>query len=66
MSYIKIQEWQLALKDAIQAVELDDKSIKAYLVSGICLAQFGKYEASNAKLENALSKLTKALTLCAG
>jgi hypothetical protein len=38
MSYIKIQEWQLALKDAIQAVELDDKSIKAYLASGICLA----------------------------
>jgi hypothetical protein len=33
-----MQEWQLALKDAIQAIELDDKSIKAYLICGICLA----------------------------
>ncbi len=29
MSYIKIHEWNLALTDSIQAIELDDSNIKA-------------------------------------
>ena len=61
-----LQEFQLAFKDAVQSVELDDKSIKAHMILGICLAQFGKYETGCEKLENSLVKLTKAMTLCAG
>jgi STIP1 family protein 1 len=61
-----LQDWQLAFKDAVQSVELDDRSIKAHMILGICLAQFGKYESGCDKLENALVKLTKAMTLCAG
>ena len=31
-----------ALKDAIQAIELDDKNIKAHLLCGQVLAEMGK------------------------
>ena len=41
---------KLALQDAHEAIERDDKNMKAYLISGQALAYIGKEEWSISKL----------------
>jgi hypothetical protein len=44
----------------LQAVELDDKNIKAHLISGQILCEQGKF-GDNKKIELAITRLTKGL-----
>ncbi|CAD8105657.1 unnamed protein product [Paramecium primaurelia] len=55
-----------AYRDAIHAIELDDKNIKAHLLCGQVLAERGKKADTTQEIETAIIRLTKARTLCAG
>lgn len=55
-----------ALKDAQEAVELDSDNIKGHLLCGQILAEIGKQNKDIRKVTNAITRLTKALTLCVG
>lgn len=57
---------EAALKDAQEAVELDNDNIKAHLLCGQILAEVGKKNRDIRKVTNAVTRLTKALTLCVG
>jgi STIP1 homology and U-box containing protein 1 len=57
---------EAALKDAQEAVELDPTNIRGHLLCGQALAELGKQEDSVRKVENAITRLTKALTLNCG
>lgn len=48
-----------AYKDAVHAVELDDKNIKAHLLCGQTLIELGKNEKGTENIETAISKMTK-------
>jgi len=63
MCFKKLGHLNEAFKDAQEAVELDPDNIKAHLISGQLLAEFGKQENNLHKVENAIKRLTKALTL---
>ena len=65
-AYKLMGSFPLALKDAIQAIELDDKNIKAHLLCGQVMAQIGKKDSSLNNIHTAIVRLTKAMTLCAG
>lgn len=65
-AYKHLGEFQKAFEDAKIAVELDDKNIKGHFLCGQILAEMGKVEPGFDKLNKALSRMTKALTLCAG
>lgn len=54
------------MKDAQAAIELDEKNIKAHLISGQLLAEVGKNDENTKRIESAVTRMTKALTLCAG
>jgi len=43
----------------VEAVELDDKNIKAHKLVGQTLAELGKNERDSKKLRNALKKIKK-------
>jgi len=64
--YKEIGEFKKAYDDAKHAVELDDKNIKAHLICGQMLAELGKSEPGLEKINTALNRMIKALTLCAG
>jgi len=64
--YKQLKEFKKAYDDAKSAIELDDTNIKAHLICGQMLAELGKSEAGVEKINTALSRITKALTLCAG
>ncbi|CAD8121653.1 unnamed protein product [Paramecium sonneborni] len=55
-----------AYRDAITAIELDDKNIKAHLLCGQILAERGKSADNTQDIEMAITRLTKSRTLCAG
>jgi len=76
-----LKEFEKAYKDAVYAIELDDKNIKAHLLCGQSLVELGKNQKGTENIETAISKMTKgyqnlikivkvvfliALTLCAG
>ena len=42
--YQILQNFQQAYKDAVEAVELDDKNIKAHQLVGESLAEIGKFD----------------------
>jgi len=50
----------------VHAIELDETNIKAHLICGQCIAEMAKIEPGIDKLNLALNRMTKALTLCAG
>lgn len=54
-----------AYEDAVLSVELDEKNIKGHLLTGQMLAELGKLEEGNEKLQLAIKRMTKALSLCA-
>lgn len=66
----------MALKDAIQAIELDDSNIKAHLLCGQVMAEMGKSMSDTQHIQTSITRSTKgiylfkpfplALTLCAG
>jgi STIP1 family protein 1 len=62
----KLNQLKKAYEDSKYAVELDDKNIKAHLLCGQILAELGKLEPGYEKINLALNRMTKALTLCAG
>lgn len=62
----KMQKYEEALKDAIQAIQLDTDNIKGHLIAGQILAEIGKNTKEQRKVKNAITRLTKALTLCTG
>ena len=79
--YKLLKEFEKAYKDAVYAIELDDKNIKAHLLCGQSLVELGKNQKGTENIETAISKMTKgyqnlikivkvvfliALTLCAG
>lgn len=55
-----------ALKDAQESIELDPTNIRGHMLAGQVLAETGKQEDNIRKVENAIIRLTKALTLCGG
>ena len=61
--------WQILLKfqksydDSLEAVELDDKNIKAHKLVGESLAELGKSDNNTKKMKNALKKITKGYCL---
>jgi len=65
-AYKLLGDFKKAYEDAKIAVELDDKNIKGHFLCGQILAEMGKVEPGFDKLNKALSRMTKALTLCAG
>ena len=62
--YKILQEYERAIKDTQSAIELDEKNVKAHLISGQVLAEIGKKEVNNSKIEMAISRLKKALLIC--
>jgi STIP1 family protein 1 len=48
------------------AIEMDDKNIKAHLLCGKVMAEIGKYEPSTNTIQTAITRLTKAYSLCTG
>ena len=64
--YKKIGNYNNALKDAQEAIELDTSNARGHILSGQCLAEIGKKDDSIKKLESAIVRLTKALTLSGG
>lgn len=62
--YKQLGKLDEALKDIQTAIDLDDQNIKAYLIQGQLLAELGKNEQKNDKVELAIVKMTKALRLC--
>ena len=55
-----------ALKDAQEAVEIDVENIKGHLLCGQILAEIGKNSRDSRKIQSAINRLKKALTLCVG
>lgn len=64
--YKLLGQYDDAMKDAQAAIELDEKNIKAHLISGQLLAEVGKNDENTKRIESAVTRMTKALTLCAG
>lgn len=64
--YKLLGQYDDAMKDAQTAIELDEKNIKAHLISGQLLAEVGKNDENTRRIESAVTRMTKALTLCAG
>ncbi len=54
-----MKEFDKAYKDSIQAIELDDKNIKAHLLCGQTLVEMGKNQKGTENIESAISKMTK-------
>ena len=57
--YKILKELEKAYKDSIQAIELDDKNIKAHLLCGQTLVELGKNQKGTENIETAISKMTK-------
>jgi len=55
-----------ALRDAQEAIELDSNNVRGHLVAGQALAEIGKQEQNIRKVELAVTRFTKALTLSGG
>ena len=55
-----------ALDDVQNALELDDKNIKANLTCGQILCQLAKHEQNLQKVNNGINKIQKAIRLCSG
>lgn len=64
--YKKLGRIEDALKDAQEAIELDSNNVRGHLVAGQALAEIGKQEANIRKVELAVTRFTKALTLSGG
>jgi len=64
--YKQLKNYKKAYEDAVHAIELDETNIKAHLLCGQTLAEMSKAEPGIDKLTLALTRMTKALTLCAG
>jgi STIP1 homology and U-box containing protein 1 len=62
----KMKNVDHALRDAQEAVEIDPNNIRGHLICGQALAELGKQEDSVRKVENGITRLTKALTLNGG
>lgn len=62
----KMGRYDEALKDAQEAVELDVDNIKGHLLCGQVLAEIAKTDKDIRKVQNSITRLTKALTLCVG
>ncbi|KAM3140923.1 hypothetical protein pb186bvf_006934 [Paramecium bursaria] len=65
-SLIRINQFQKAYEDALQSVELNDKNIKAHLLVGESLCYIAREQYQLQKIDQAIQRLTKALTLCTG
>ena len=64
---MKLKDFEPALQDAIMAVELDDKYIKAFATMGQALVELGKAEVgSYAMIDKGIQRLRKAYSLCTG
>lgn len=65
-AFKKLNKLDLALKDAQEAIELDTDNARGHMIAGQCLAEFGKQEDNPKRIESAITRLTKALTLSGG
>ena len=61
-----MKNYKKSYEDARHAIELDEANIKGYLLCGLTLAEMAKTDSGIEKLNTALVRMTKALTLCAG
>ena len=61
--YKLIKDFEKANKDAVHAIELDDKNIKAHLLCGQTLVEIGKNQKGTDIIESAINKMTKGLFL---
>ena len=61
-----MKNYKKAYENACHAVELDETNIKGHLLCGQILAEMAKTDSGIDKLNTALIRMTKALTLCAG
>ena len=61
-----MKDYKKAYEDSRHAIELDEANIKGYLLCGQTLAEMAKTDSEMDKLNTALVRMTKALTLCAG
>ncbi|CAD8172703.1 unnamed protein product [Paramecium octaurelia] len=64
--YYQLKRYQDACKDATEALELDEKNIKAHMIAGQSICMLAKERQESSKIDTGIQRILKARTLCAG
>lgn len=64
LCYKNMGQFQKALDDAQNAIELEESNIKAHLTLGICLCELARETRDINKVETSIKRMKKALSLC--
>ncbi len=65
-TYKEMGRWREAEASSAKALELDRKYIKAWILNGKCLIEFGKYAVDTAKIDQGISNIREGIALCSG
>ncbi|CAD8079159.1 unnamed protein product [Paramecium sonneborni] len=60
------EKYQESYDDATEAVQLNEKNIKAHMLVGQSICMLAKYKLDSSKIDIAIVRILKARTLCAG
>ena len=63
-AYIKLKQYNKAIEDAQYVIEIDENTIKAHSIIGKCLCEIGRKKKDLKKINTAIKRYTKALSLC--
>ncbi|CAD8084977.1 unnamed protein product [Paramecium sonneborni] len=66
MCYYNLKRYQEACNDATEALELDEKNIKAHMIAGQSICMLAKERQESSKIDTGIQRILKARTLCAG
>ena len=61
-----MKQYKLCFDDALNAVEMDEKYVKAYLVLGESSIELGKTEETIKSIDKGITWMRKAFSLCTG
>mmetsp|Transcript_13702 Transcript_13702/g.20040 ORF Transcript_13702/g.20040 Transcript_13702/m.20040 type:complete len:259 (-) Transcript_13702:33-809(-) len=66
LCYKKLGNYETCRTDSIEAIELDEKNIKAHLLCGQAYLELGKYKEDLQFIEVGIKRITRAYSLCGG
>lgn len=64
LCYKNLGQFQKAMEDAQDAIELDESNIKAHLLLGVSLCELARETRDMNKIETSIKRMKKSLSLC--